>query len=224
MVSSYAVLGASLTWCVVALCLEVIHAMTLGMHHAHAPARGSAWRGLAYAFGPGMLPWHKDGARLHPGVFVSGLIYHVGVFAGLASVVSVLAGVEVPRASALVIGALAVSGVAGGIVMLARRVESPALRRISAPDDYASNVLVSLFLGAVAIHAWQPDRVAALVVTATVLFAYAPLGKIRHCVFFPLARGAFAVTFGRRGVLGRPDGRRVALAGELDGPDGGGCG
>ena len=37
---------------------------------------------------------------------------------------------------------------------------------------------------------------------ATVVLAlYAPLGKIRHCVFFFLARGLFGARLGRRGII-----------------------
>ena len=75
------------------------------------------------------------------------------------------------------------------------------LRRISAPDDYASNLIADLFLASAAVAAVRPALTTAFLAVATVLFAYAPLGKIRHCVYLPVARVIFGAQLGRRGVL-----------------------
>jgi nitrate reductase gamma subunit len=81
-----------------------------------------------------------------------------------------------------------------------RRATTPLLRAISAPDDYASNLLVVAWLVSGAVAVFLPAR-AAFLGTTIALALYAPLGKIRHCVFFFLARGLFGARLGRRGIV-----------------------
>ena len=98
-------------------------------------------------------------------------------------------------------------GATAGLVLLARRRANPLLQAISAPDDYASNAIVDAWLasGALAMFTWS---VTPFLVLTIVLALYAPLGKIRHCVFFFLARGLFGTRLGRRGVVAHLHGSR----------------
>ncbi len=71
---------------------------------------------------------------------------------------------------------------------------------MSAPDDY---IAILATCGLLALASGYPIDAASDVVTliyAVLLFAYLPLGKLRHAVFFFVARGDYGRRLGRRGV------------------------
>jgi hypothetical protein len=90
------------------------------------------------------------------------------------------------------------------------RFAEPHLRTLSTTDDHVSIWLVTGFLACTAIAVWQPQFAAAMFLSAGVMFAYIPLGKIRHCLYFFFARRSFGRFVGHRGVLphGAPLGAR----------------
>ncbi len=193
-------------WCVVALVAAVVLACRRGGPRVHAEARGRASAGWLYAFGPAMWPWAKDGVRRHPLALVFGLALHLGL--GVASVV--LAGVtlggwrapSLPAALRAAASLLLVAAVVSGVALLVRRARDARLRSISVPDDYLSNGLVTLWLAATATWCVEPGAEPWLLLAASAVLFYAPLGKIRHCVFYPIARAALGTRLGRRGVVG----------------------
>ncbi|MCL4847177.1 MAG: hypothetical protein KJ066_11620 [Acidobacteria bacterium] len=194
-------------WCVALLAAALVRAGVRGGPRVRAVPRGHAVDGLVYVFGPAMRPWAKDGARRHPAVVGLGLVYHLGVAAGAVMVGAlVVAGWQPTSLGVGVRGLLAlllVFATGAGLSLLLRRLRDPALRRISVPDDYVSNAIVTLFLAATLAWliggAFDPLVLGA----ASALLLYAPLGKIRHCVFYPVARVALGLRLGRRGVVGR---------------------
>lgn len=185
---------AALTW-------QARRALSQGRPRAEAPARGHARDGVVYAFGRGMSPWAKESARLHPAVYVAGVLYHIGIIASIGFAGLAMAGAPWLDGLSVVAAPLLALSLVAGIALLVRRIATPGLRAVSSPDDYASNVAATLLpasaLVAVASGAYTPS----LLIVATVVFLYAPLGKIRHCVFFFLARTRFGRLLGRRGVL-----------------------
>ena len=190
----------------VSLARQARAALAFGPRRAEAPARGAAWRGVLYAFGPGLSPWAKESARAHPLVYVAGLMYHVGVFTALGLAACAIVGMRWPGRLGPALAVVFVLALAAGLGLLARRVRVPALRAISSPDDYASNLFVSALVTSGLLSALAGAYMPSLLLTATAVLAYAPLGKIRHCVFFFLARVGFGRLLGRRGVLPHPAG------------------
>jgi hypothetical protein len=191
-------------WCVALLAAEVVVTLSRGRPRVRAVPRGPAWRGAAYLFGPGMNPRAKDGARRHPLVLAGGVAYHAAIGVALLLTVFILTGV---RLTAVVHGAMAVvlvAGAAAGAGLAARRARSEALRRISVPDDFVSNGLVTVVLAAGAAADFSPRLEPVFLLAVSALLLYAPLGKIRHCVFYPLARLSLGLMLGRRGVYGAP--------------------
>jgi hypothetical protein len=192
---------ASLAWAAAALTWSAARAWRRPTPRATVAPAGSAWTGLIYAFGAGMDPRAKESASHHPLVYAAGLVYHLGVFAGLATLAIVLSHATLPRAMAVALGIAMFAGAMAGILLLARRARSPLLRAISAPDDYASNIFVDAWLGVGALAVFTP-AVPAFLVASIVLAAYVPLGKIRHCLVFFTTRYHLGVFFGRRGSYG----------------------
>ncbi len=166
-----------------------------------AEPRGSAARGMIYAFTLGMAPWAKESTRRHSLSYARGIGFHLALFLDLALLIaspwwSSWAG-PVRIVLALGSGLGALLGAAG---ILMRRME-PNLRALSTFDDLLAVSLVTLFLAACAIClAWPPLLPMAYLV-ATIMFVYVPLGKIRHCLYFFFSRRFFGAFIGRRGAM-----------------------
>jgi hypothetical protein len=196
----WAVLAAA-GWCLGALAFQVARAWRFGGHAVHSAPAGEPLRGVAYAFGPGMMPWGKESAARHLPTYMTGIVYHLAVFLALALVGAAVFRVALPSGLTLPLTLVLAAGAVGGVGLMVKRASQPVLRSISCPDDFASNALVDLLLLAAIASLWLPAGEIPLLVTAAVLFLYIPAGKIRHCFFFFYSRILFGIFFGRRGVL-----------------------
>ncbi len=163
--------------------------------------KDSAAKGILYAFTLGMAPWAKESTRIHAIAYLRGIAFHIGIFAGLAALLAspwfdVLA-FEIRVAVAALTALGAVTGVAGGVM----RVVEHNLKAISTRDDHASVWLVSIFLTAMTAALVSSAFVPAMWLVAAAMLAYAPFGKIRHCIYFYFGRLFFGIHIGRRGVV-----------------------
>jgi hypothetical protein len=190
---------ASAGWAVAALAVTATRAWQRPAPAVRATPAGSAWRGVLYVFTAGMSPHAKESARLHPLIYAAGVTYHLGIVSGLVSFALVLAGTSPSNGTARALAAALAAGVASGIVLGARRAATPLLRAISAPDDYASNLLVDAWMLAAAFLWLGLGHSTPFLIASSLLGVYAPLGKIRHCVFFFLSRALYGARLGRRG-------------------------
>lgn len=166
-----------------------------------SPAKGSPGGGVLYAFTLGMAPWAKESTRRHLWAYLRGIVFHLGIFAGLAALLSSPWWPWVPFPLRVLVAAVTGLGAVCGLLgAVARRLE-PNLRALSTPDDHAAVLLVTAFLAAtglaLAYAAWLP----AMYLASALMLVYAPLGKIRHCVYFFFSRRFFGLFVGRRGVL-----------------------
>jgi hypothetical protein len=163
--------------------------------------KDAAAHGILYAFTLGMMPWAKESTRLHRIAYLRGIAFHVGIFAGLAALlVSPWWGIVpsiVLGLFALVTGLGALMGIAGGMMRLAEH----HLRAISTPDDHGAVWLVSLFLVATTLALFSPAFLPAMYLVAAVMLVYAPLGKIKHCIYFYFGRLFYGLHIGRRGIV-----------------------
>lgn len=163
--------------------------------------KDSALGGILYAFTLGMAPWAKESTRIHMMAYTRGIAFHIGIFAGLAALMAspwleiIPLWIRVIFAMITAIGAL--MGAAGSIL----RVVEHNLRGISTRDDHASVWLVSLWLAATASALISNAFVPAMYVVGAAMLLYAPLGKIRHCIYFYFARLFYGLHIGRRGVV-----------------------
>lgn len=171
-----------------------------------ARERGSALRGVLFAFTLGMAPWEKESTRIHWIAYLRGIFFHVGVFTAFAILLASPWLDRLPQFLIwLAVGITAVGALFGfaGIFM---RLAGPNERTLSLPDDYASVFLTSLFAAlASAALLWSAALPAFYVVTG-LMAAYIPISKIRHCVYFFYSKFFFGFGFGRRGVIGQPKG------------------
>ncbi len=163
--------------------------------------KDSVAHGILYAFTLGMAPWSKESTRLHMVAYLRGIAFHIGIFVGLAALLASPWFDAIPAVIrlmfALVTGLGAVMGVAGGIM----RVAEHNLKAISTRDDHAAVWLVSLFLAAMTLALVSSAFLPAMYVVAAVMLVYAPISKIRHCIYFYFGRLFYGIHVGRRGIV-----------------------
>jgi hypothetical protein len=143
-----------------------------------------------------MLPHKKESASRHLPSFSVGVVFHGAAFIALALLI---APAHWPWL-AIPLGA----GVAASVYLVARRVSDAGVRSMSGADDYISTSLVGVFIlsAAARILTLSPGFAVAHNLVGAALFLYMPLGKLRHWLYFFLARGLFGWKLGRRGVVG----------------------
>lgn len=157
--------------------------------------------GILYAFGRGMMPWEKESAKKHLPTYLAGIIYHLSIFFALFYLLALTFSVSIPFPPMLALQALLLTGALAGLNLLVKRMLSPILRSISSADDFASNILVNLFLLSSLITSFAEEFKVIFFLVSIVLFVYIPMSKIRHCFFFFYTRILFGFFYGRRGAL-----------------------
>lgn len=167
----------------------------------HSSPKGDPLAGVLYAFTLGMAPWAKESTRRHWMAYMRGVAFHLAIFLGLALL---LAGPWMGSfpggwrtGLALVTGLGTLLGLAGFVARLVER----NLRALSTPDDYFAVLLVSLFLAAATAALLNLALLPIFYFVSAVMLVYAPLGKIRHCIYYAYSRLFFGKFVGRRAVL-----------------------
>ncbi len=187
----------TLAWAVLALAAQVLLARGGGRREFSRRA-GRPGAGLFYNFTVALLPGHKESARLHPAEFVAGVMLHLGVFAALGEVLMLLTAAKIGWAGLIGLRGLAGIGGVAAIILFARRVGSPLLRALSTPDDYVAVLATGGLLALGVFPALASGAV--LLGYAGLLLLYLPLGKLRHAVFFFVARADYGWRLGYRAV------------------------
>ena len=198
---SLIILLFSLLFAVVGLAIRVARLLAHPAIKDPSPPKASARKGIFYAFTLGMLPWKKESARLHPLVYLRGVLFHIGIFTFVV-LLFVSLFVNLSHLS----GRLAFSpflglGLIAGVTALVARFTDRNLRALSRPDDYISLVLVTLVLLSGLTVVLNITSRAVFWGFVSVLCLYLPWSKIPHVAYFFFSRTVFGVMFGRRGVL-----------------------
>lgn len=195
---------ASLLFCLVVLTVLLVRTFAFGRRPTYAHPRGSAFGGILYAFGLGMLPWEKESAAKHIWTYIGGILYHVGILVAMLFLATVLLRISLPATLLQAVRILLVIGVVSGVALLIKRILKQEMRSLSSADDYLANILVDLLLLSALATTFAETAFIPFTVIAIIIFAYIPIGKLRHCAFFFYSRILFGEFFGRRGVLPHP--------------------
>ena len=194
--------AASFGWTVLSLAAQYVQARGGGRSDLGARA-GSPWRGLVYNFTAAMTPAHKESVRLHPVEFGVGLLLHLGVFFAVARAAALIAAPAVPTGPAA-LGVLPGLSLLAGLTLFVRRLAAADLRAMSSPDDYLSLLLTCALLAGAQAFQTGLLSAAGFLAVAAVFFLYLPLGKLRHALFFFVARADYGRRLGYRGVYPAP--------------------
>ncbi len=189
----------ALLWSILALLYQWYVAWG-GGRHDYSVQSGKPLTGMIYNFTIAMLPSHKETVRLHPLKFLAGVVMHIG---GFVAILSTLALTVVPvlhsKVSLTAAIALGPCLVAAGYLLI-RRATTPLLKRMNSPDDYCAIAATTTYIAlALLLHTGILSRTVFLIY-AIVFFLYFPLGKLRHALFFFVARADYGRRMGYRGV------------------------
>jgi len=208
-----AALGICLTACIV----HFIRLLRMGKPADYSRQAGKTPGAIHYAFTGAMSPAKKESAFLHLPTYTAGLFYHMGTFVSLILFFFIISGLVPDGWLAIAIMTFLCISVCSGIAILVKRIVKKELQSLSNPDDFISNILVTLFqIITIAVilfplslpasllprlHASPPPIVLpAYYLIFTLLMLYLPVGKLRHSVYFFAARYHLGYFFGWRGV------------------------
>ncbi len=190
----------SLLFCCIGCLMHLFRLIRLGLpanYANHGVRTGSA---IAYSFTGAMNPAKKESAFLHLPTYTAGILYHLGSFVSvLILILNLLIPITTGSGFWLLSIFLFVSGICG-LAILIKRIVKPSLRSLSNPDDYLSNLLVTLFQLTTALSLIIPTVRPVYFIVSAILFFWFPVGKLRHAVYFFAARYHLGLFFGRRGV------------------------
>lgn len=189
----------SIVWAILLLLVQWYIAWGGGRIEFSAPS-GRAISGIIYNFTIAMLPSHKESISKHPMKFVIGLLMHIGVFISIVKVLILLISPGTAPIIPNFISILLGISVICGFYLFVRRIITVDLRSMSVPDDYISILLtIGLMIMAIA-HETGQILSGAFLIYASIIYFYMPLGKLKHVLFFFIARAEYGGRLGYRGV------------------------
>jgi hypothetical protein len=165
-----------------------------------AEGRGDQARAVVYSLSGAMMPWKKETASRHLISYAMGIAYHGAVFLSFIWLVLVFFNVGLPQFLLTLSSLVIAVGALGGLGLLVKRALTPEMRYFSNPDDYFSNLIVSGFLVLTVLVLKFEGLTSAYLIYSGLLYLYIPVGKLRHAIYFGLARVYLGLFYGRRGV------------------------
>ncbi|MBP6872029.1 MAG: hypothetical protein KBC43_08480 [Bacteroidales bacterium] len=202
--------------CLSVLTFHLIRLIRQGSPQDYSKPAGSISRGVRYAFTGAMSPARKASAYLHLPTYTAGLIYHSGTFLSFFLFFFIITG-NFPEGwlALLIVSFLAISALCG-IGIFIKRMVKQELMSLSNPDDFISNLLVTIFQvftviillcntnliseGTTVQLPGCPTAQLIYFLHFTLLMLYVPVGKLRHLLYFFAARYHLGFFYGRRGV------------------------
>jgi nitrate reductase gamma subunit len=197
----------------------------------YAEPKGTVKDGVIYSSTVAMLPNHKESAYKHLPTYIGGIIFHIGILTAIVLIILQLIIPNFMHSAALgknydleiemlklgskftswtyvewlrlIFGVGLIISACCGMGMLIKRITNKELKHLSTPDDYISNILVTLFLLSSALAMLFPVcsfSKPLVFIIATLMFIYIPFGKLRHFLYFFSARYQLGVFFGKRGA------------------------
>lgn len=201
----------ALGFCVITCLFYFLRLIRLGKPQDLSKPAAKTGPGILFAFTGAMSPARKESALLHLPTYTAGIFYHLGTFLSIFLFFFIIAGAYPSGYLAQLIMFLLSLSSLSGISILIKRLINGNLRSLSNPDDYLSNVLVTLFqamtlfvmLSASPFLLFKDfsENIQMLYyLIFTILALYVPAGKLRHAVYFFAARYHLGFFYGRRGV------------------------
>jgi hypothetical protein len=186
--------------CIGGLLFHFARLVRLGVPVDFSVPAGSPRKAVVYSFTGAMSPKKKESAYLHLPTYSAGILYHLGTFIAFACIPAALWEGALPNAISRLLSGFLIVSAACGMGVFVKRILTKALRKLSNPDDYISNILVTLFqiatAGVLGIGHVQYYYYFIL----SILLLYIPLGKLKHLLYFFAARIQLGFFFGRRGT------------------------
>ncbi len=191
---------ASLAVCTGSLLFHFIRLIRLGNPVDYSDRLGSPASAMTYAFAGSMSPSKKESAFLHLPTYTAGIFYHLGTFLSIFIFLAFLLSFTFEGWLVWAFSiCLVISGISGFGIFVKRIVKSQ-MRSLSNPDDYLSNLLVTMFHFFTVMAVLNPASLPVYFVAASLLLLYVPVGKLKHTLYFFAARYHLGFFYGWRGV------------------------
>jgi len=191
---------ASLGICLVLSIVHLIRMLRLGRPKEYSAPAGRIAPAVRYSFTGAMSPAKKETAFLHMPTYFAGIAYHLGTFLAILLFSLYWTGIAFPVIPRIAM-ALFLLGTSGcGVGILMKRLLKKGLRALSNPDDYISNILVTLFQLITALVLLWDNAYPVYFILTSLLLLYFPAGKLKHAIYFFAARYHLGFFFGWRGV------------------------
>jgi hypothetical protein len=190
----------SLGICLFYSSLHLIRLVRLGKPTDYSAASGTISPAIRYSFTGAMNPGKKETAWLHLPTYFAGIIYHLGTFLSIVLFFLILTHVPVAGTLNRLIVLFLMISVASGTGILIKRSVKKGLRDLSSPDDYISNMLVTIFQLLTAFVLFTNQLYPVYFLLSGLLLLYFPLGKLKHAIYFFAARYHLGFFYGWRGT------------------------
>jgi nitrate reductase gamma subunit len=196
----YWVLYAALAICLMSFAYHFIRLVRLGKPRDLSRKAGNTGTAIVYSFTSAMSPKNKESAFLHLPTYTAGIVYHIATFLSLAAFVLILLEVHLAQTLLILFIITAFAGSISGLAILIKRMADKKLRKLSNPDDYISNLLVTLFQVMTGLALLFNGLYPIYILFAALLFLYMPIGKLKHIIYFFAARYHLGFFYGWRNV------------------------
>ncbi|MBM3420172.1 MAG: hypothetical protein FJY11_03460 [Bacteroidetes bacterium] len=190
----------TLAICLGSCIFHFIRLIQLGKPIDYSVQAGDTTKAVIYSLTGAMSPAKKESAYLHLPTYTAGILYHLGTFLAILLFFTIIAGASYSGILKLIIVLFLSVTTISGLIILIKRLVSPALKSLSNPDDYISNALVTLFQAFTVLVLTYPSFEWAYYVAVSLLLLYLPLGKLKHAIYFFAARYHLGYFLGYRGT------------------------
>lgn len=187
-------------FCFISLSYHFFRLVRLGMPNDYSYKIGNLQSAIPYSFTGAMNPFKKESAYLHFPTYTAGMLYHIGTFICITLFFLFLFNFNFPDVLQWILIGVLSATIASGLGIFLKRIFLKKLRFLSSPDDYISNLLVTIFQILTVIMLFNVSLSPYYFICAGVLFLYIPLGKLRHALYFFAARYHLGFYYGWRGV------------------------
>jgi hypothetical protein len=191
---------AALAVCLSGFTFHLLRLIRLGKPRDYSAKAGNTTSAIIYSFTAAMSPKNKESAFLHLPTYTAGIIYHIATFLSIAVFFLLLFNLTPGSALSMLIIISAFTGTASGLWILGKRFADSKLRMLSNPDDYLSNMLVTLFQLFTGLVIMFPVIYPVYMVVSGLLLLYIPVGKLKHAIYFFAARYHLGFFYGWRNV------------------------
>ena len=175
-----------------------------------APERTDKKRGAFYSLFNVAMPWSMESTRKGFAFYVTFVIFHLGVVAGisLAFLSTITPNLVANPAFAWICGTTLVLAFLVAVYRVFRRLFTPVMKLISTPDDYFSLFMLTAWfgLGAVTqahlagVQGFESVNILVAYLYLTSFFLiYVPFSKISHYLYYPFTRIWIGRALGHRG-------------------------
>ncbi len=186
--------------CFISLAYHFFRLIILGSPKDYSFKIGNLKSAISYSFVGAMNPLEKESAYLHLPTYTAGILYHIGPFISIAVFFLVFFHISFAYTFQWVLFCMLAASSVSGLGILMKRIIVKKLRFISNPDDYISNLLVTLFQIFTLIVLVKETFTPYYFICAGLLFLYLPLGKLKHSSYFFAARYHLGFFYGWRGI------------------------